>query len=1021
MQTFYPPPCSRPKQAYVSQGQAGEASASSIESTGAPSIRVTAHVDGNNDFAHVGEAPVQSAQSSRESNASSSKGQRIHAPAVVAIAAVPDITMPLPNKAIPSSSGSDGYGRRAMSAMVFGETLDSTFQERLVAFGQDNLPELIRLVEQRCSQFSSLSLATALHRIAALGGHSEYARCSGLCVRIEDVLKVKPEGFRAQSVANMSWAVAKLDWPCQGLLSGLSSASIRQLNRFKSPELSMVLWGLATSSAPASSQQAVLQAVSGEFRRRGAAAFDAQSIATVAYAAGMLLLPSEDQLWMTIGDGSKDRVDEFSDRQVANLVWAFATVVHVDGAVSLCTRVEGHHVKDLAPIDLSLVTWAMAKLCQGEAAFYSEVAAAIIAKERMWKECDTRNIATLIYAMALAGHASDHESAFRMLADAVNDRADDFAVQGLTNAVWGYAISCYVEKPWFAAVAAEVLRREAAEFEPLDVANCLWSFASVAHMNAPLVAKLRNIGSATLNHFSVQNIAITLWSFATLAVRDEAFFERAADLIVQHLGECKSQELNNTLWACATAGIRLPWLFIKADNHALSLGLEKFKTHELSITLWAHGVAGVCNHEFFDAVIAEILEGRGIHSCTPREVSNTAWAYSTIIGRAHSPWLSAIAAFSCERMAEFDMQCIGNMLWSFAHVGVFSEPLFRVACAETARRCTSAVAETALNVAQVLDAISAARFIDVPFLEAATNFFLSFGDAVETRQLVILSNAVHPVCDRISQWKWLEAAMQARIMRPLLASIPKRLQSSGARAFTVGHEEARAAFDACVSMLDLDHLGAHYTANFLREAGLVTDISIVGLLGSHLGSQPWAEHAAQRCVDEHVRITKEGDQTLKSSRQLDKVNKREVLAWVSFEVLLSCPSAQRREQRAEAGRVYAWRQDIEEHDGHYLAAKWLRPVVTKSRHGPNIVGEHDRSGHAERGALLEVATSWLEFAQGAVLEVEGTLRLYVSHFPCISCVSVIAQFARLFPGVRLAVSFTDGRAALCRNLDALLS
>ena len=60
----------------------------------------------------------------------------------------------------------------------------------------------------------------------------------------------------------------------------------------------------------------------------------------------------------------------------------------------------------------------------------------------------------------------------------------------------------------------------------------------------------------------------------------------------------------------------------------------------------------------------KILYMSGIASCTPREVANSAWAYSTIIGLAHAPWLTAVSSHACERIAEFDMQCVGNVLWS---------------------------------------------------------------------------------------------------------------------------------------------------------------------------------------------------------------------------------------------------------------------------------------------------------------------------------------------------------------------
>merc|ERR1712048_1269192 len=39
----------------------------------------------------------------------------------------------------------------------------------------------------------------------------------------------------------------------------------------------------------------------------------------------------------------------------------------------------------------------------------------------------------------------------------------------------------------------------------------------------------------------------------------------------------------------------------------------------------------------------------------------------------------------------------------------------------------------------------------------------------------------------------------------------------------------------------------------------------------------------------------------------------------------------------------------------------------------------------------------------------GTVRLYSSHTPCISCMACFCQFQRLFPKVKLCVDFDDWR------------
>ncbi|CAL1144751.1 unnamed protein product [Cladocopium goreaui] len=461
-----------------------------------------------------------------------------------------------------------------------------------------------------------------------------------------------------------------------------------------------------------------------------------------------------------------------------------------------------------------------------------------------------------------------------------------------------------------------------------------------------------------MSELSAQNLAITAWSLAALETRDVSFFKQAADPFVLRLQECKAQELNNMLWAYATVNFRLPWLFLKSANHAISLGLAEFKTHELSIMLWAHGTAGVCNHEFFDQVVDEILGGRGIHSCAPREIANSAWAYSTIIGRCHVPWMTAVAQYSRSHVNEFDMQGIGNILWSFANVSTYSEALLHKACEETARRCYKD--EASHNVAQVLSAMQAAGLQEVRLCEAAIDLFLrrGFVGGIGAREFLILGNAALPMANILHErWTNLKALLEEHIFRPLTEAIPPR------------HGMADwSQVETCISQLDIDHLGVGFTATFLKNIGVLGSVQVHQ--SSHIGCS-WIQEAAQACALERERAIQAGAEEnapaeqQKLVRQLDKVNKREIVAWVRYQISLDGL------KHAEHGRAFSWRLEAEM--SQTRVAQLLKPMMTKSRMAPNMIGEHDRSGHAERCALLQVASDWLQTGPERGLEVHGEM------------------------------------------------
>lgn len=69
-----------------------------------------------------------------------------------------------------------------------------------------------------------------------------------------------------------------------------------------------------------------------------------------------------------------------------------------------------------------------------------------------------------------------------------------------------------------------------------------------------------------------------------------------------------------------------------------------------------------------------------------------------------------------------------------------------------------------------------------------------------------------------------------------------------------------------------------------------------------------------------------------------------------------------------------------------------------------------RDDHAERAAMLSVVWTVLQECRSgtaALGHVNGMLRLYISHFPCMSCVAVLGQLARHAPCAKFEIAFDD--------------
>ena len=173
--------------------------------------------------------------------------------------------------------------------------------------------------------------------------------------------------------------------------------------------------------------------------------------------------------------------------------------------------------------------------------------------------------------------------------------------------------------------------------------------------------------------------------------------------------------------------------------------------------------------------------------------------------------------------------------------------------------------------------------------------------------------------------------------------------------------------------------GARYTSKALADLGLST-------------SDPSWRPMAQQLTRQALRTRKwqrknAGVWPARASAQM-------LVVWCSYEIYdesgLVCEN--------KGKLFFAAKTDATEVD----SARGLSELLLAS-----VFVEHDRSMHAERHALLEVAN--LVERMGS-RDVHGNVRLYAVHTPCISCLAVFCQFRSLFPQVVLHVQFDDWSA-----------
>jgi len=135
-----------------------------------------------------------------------------------------------------------------------------------------------------------------------------------------------------------------------------------------------------------------------------------------------------------------------------------------------------------------------------------------------------------------------------------------------------------------------------------------------------------------LHEFTSQNLANIVWSFATIKYSHYQLFEKVGNHIVQlsNLDEFNSQELSNIVWSYAKTDISHPQLFQSVGDHVVQLpNLNVFTPQALSITVWAFAKRGYNHDELFEKVANHFLEQNDLlANYNLQSISMIIWAYS---------------------------------------------------------------------------------------------------------------------------------------------------------------------------------------------------------------------------------------------------------------------------------------------------------------------------------------------------------------------------------------------------------
>ena len=139
----------------------------------------------------------------------------------------------------------------------------------------------VLILRTSSTKFNEINCATALYRLAKM--HSQNVECIQKIILIcEETLKT----FEAQSISNMVWAFATLDFKDEVFLEKIAKEVCqRDLEKFNSQEISITIWAFATLDFK---DEVFLEKIAKEVCHREWREFTVQNIANTVWAFGTL-------------------------------------------------------------------------------------------------------------------------------------------------------------------------------------------------------------------------------------------------------------------------------------------------------------------------------------------------------------------------------------------------------------------------------------------------------------------------------------------------------------------------------------------------------------------------------------------------------------------------------------------------------------------------------------------------------------------------------------------------------------
>ncbi|CAE7027926.1 SDP1L [Symbiodinium sp. CCMP2592] len=298
--------------------------------------------------------------------------------------------------------------------------------------------------------------------------------------------------------------------------------------------------------------------------------------------------------------------------------------------------------------------------------------------------------------------------------------------QDMANAAWALG---KLQSTNAATLATELLGKVSAEFGAVDLAQSLWSCATLK-LHSRLAQPLLAAAAGKCSELSIAGLSSVIWSAATLAMADVWACQRLGDRAQELADRCRARELANLTWSFTTLRMLTRPLAISFAAPAAA-GAEKFKCQELANIAWAFASATVLTRRELAQTFRRLTASaqKQASKFKPQELCNFSWA----LVAAEAPcaeWLAAAAARFESSPAQFNSKDLVQLTWSFARASSGSTAIAGVAkqAVQELQRSLSLQ-----DLADLMWSCAKTQVRDKALLQSFTQSLLSGGAATASR------------------------------------------------------------------------------------------------------------------------------------------------------------------------------------------------------------------------------------------------------------------------------------------------